>query len=620
MIEAKGKKGDLVPTGPDGLPVVVNEKTNGKPDYATIKKYALNGAIHYATAIARGTKSYKEAIAIGVNGHETPSGELATELAVFYVSRDNFYVPKRIADYTDFSFLKKRNLGELVEKIDSLALTDAEKERKTRDIENLIEVNLKTLNQTMRDKLNISENMRVSLVAGMIMAGLGVPNKVAPLDDAELRGDRGRQTHDGCVIRAKIASFLAERHLPSGKTEMILEVLDTPLLHSKLEIPKDGESPLKTVYSFVHRQIMPYFFSKYHLDFTGRLFNVLNAWVKNPDGAQNDVVLTPRYVTDFMAHLAKVDMDSHVWDYALGSAGFLISSMKIMIEDAAERLKDSPARRDAKIAHIKAEQLLGIEKLPEIYLLAVLNMIIMQDGSANIIHGDSLKDYDGTYTQGEHEGEEFPADVFLLNPPYSAPGKGFIFVEKALSRMSHGRAAVLIQENAGSGEGLPYTKKILKHSTLVASIHMADSFKGRASVRTAVYVFDVGKPHTPDSVVRFLDFDNDGFLRQNRKKSGLNVNLRDVDHAQERYAAAAKIILHGSTYLAPYFTEAHYIEDTIAVSGSDCGKDWTFAQHRRIDTRATDDDFMRVVQEYLSWKVGSVIRAEDALGKPQARP
>lgn len=619
MIEVKGKKGDLAQVDASGGIVIENEKPDGKPNCVNIQKYALNGAVHYANALIMGTKSYKEVIAIGVNGWTEPSGGLQTELAVYYLSQNNFCVPKRIDNYTDFSFLRKKNLNELIEKIDSLGLTESEKEKKTRDIENLIEINLKTLNQTMRDDLDISENMRVSLVSGMIMAGLGVPDKVSPLDEADLKGDSGSSSHDGCIIKNKIASFLDEKRLPSGKKEMILKVLDTPLLHSKLELPKRGESPLKTVYSFVQRNIMPYFFSKYHLDFTGRLFNVLNAWVKNPDGAENDVVLTPRYVTDFMARLAKVDMDSYVWDYALGSAGFLISSMKLMVKDAEDRFKGSPAQRDAKIAHIKAEQLLGIEKLPEIYLLAVLNMILMQDGSANIIHANSLTEYDGKYEQGELKGQEFPADVFLLNPPYSAEGKGFVFVEKALSRMKKGRAAILIQENAGSGEGLPYTANILKHSTLLASIHMADIFKGKASVRTAVYVFEVGKPHKAESIVRFIDFENDGYVRQNRKKSGLNVNLRDADHARERYEAVVKIALHGAKYLAPYLDEGHYIEDTISVEGADCGKDWTFAQHRKVDTQTNLEDFQKVVQEYLSWKVGTIIKSGDGLGKSEAR-
>lgn len=183
-----------------------------------------------------------------------------------------------------------------------------------------------------------------------------------------------------------------------------------------------------------------------------------------------------------------------VWDYAVGSAGFLISSMKLMIKDAQERIK-SPKELDEKIVKIKCEQLLGIEKRSDIYLLAVLNMILMGDGSSNIIHKDSLTEYSGNYEQGALKDIKYPANVFLLNPPYSALGKGFIFVEKALERMSNGRAVILIQENAGSGNGLPYTKNILENNTLVASIHMSDIFHGKAGVQTAIYVFNVGVKH-----------------------------------------------------------------------------------------------------------------------------
>lgn len=136
-----------------------------------------------------------------------------------------------------------------------------------------------------------------------------------------------------------------------------------------------------------------------------------------------------------MAKLAQVNKDSYVWDYAVGSAGFLISSMKLMIKDAQERIK-SPKELDEKIVKIKCEQLLGIEKRSDIYLLAVLNMILMGDGSSNIIHKDSLTEYSGNYEQGALKDTKYPANVFLLNPPYSALGKGFIFVEKALESLT----------------------------------------------------------------------------------------------------------------------------------------------------------------------------------------
>ena len=231
----------------------------------------------------------------------------------------------------------------------------------------------------------------------------------------------------------------------------------------------------------------------------------------------------------------------------------------------------------------------------------------MGDGSSNIIHANSLTEFNGNYEQGALKGHEFPANVFLLNPPYSSPGKGFIFVEKALKKMKTGRAAILIQENAGSGNGLPYTENILKNNTLLASIHMADIFKGKSSVQTAIYLFEVGKPHDVRSVVKFIDFSNDGYTRQHKKKSGMDVNLKNTDHAVERYQEIIDLILYGKNYLK-YLTEEEYLEDTITLNG----KDWTFAQHREVDTTPTPEDFKNTVQEYLSWKVSELLKNGDA--------
>ena len=84
---------------------------------------------------------------------------------------------------------------------------------------------------------------------------------------------------------------------------------------------------------------MPTFLSAEHLDFTGKLFNVLNEWVDIPDGERNDVVLTPSYVASFLARLARVNKDSYVWDFATGSAGLLVAAMNIMIDDAKKSIQ-----------------------------------------------------------------------------------------------------------------------------------------------------------------------------------------------------------------------------------------------------------------------------------------
>lgn len=601
MIEVKGKKGDFIKTSTDCE--IDNKKKDGTENFTNINKYAVNGAVHYANAIVNHTKSYKETVAIGLNGYYDESGSLITEIGVYYISLDNFCIPKKIGNYSDLSFLLKKNQSAFIDEIDKAGLTNEEIEAKAKEYENQIEVKLKKLNQTMQDTLKISVGSRVELITGMIMAGLGTEG-VPPLEISELKGEMGSKTNDGRVIINKIDSFLEKRSLPQEKKEMIVNDLSRVFVYSDLWKPINGESKLKSVYTSVKNDIMPIFTSAKHLDFTGKLFNVLNAWVDIPDSDKNDVVLTPRYVTELMAKLAQVNKDSYVWDYAVGSAGFLISSMKLMIKDAEERIH-SPKELTEKIASIKYKQLLGIEKRSDIYLLAVLNMILMGDGSSNIIHKDSLTEFDGKYEQGEMNGKDFPANVFLLNPPYSAPGKGFIFVKKALSKMSKGRAAILIQENAGSGNGLPYTKDILENNTLLASIHMADIFKGKAGVQTAIYVFDVGTPHNEKQIVKFIDFSNDGYTRQNRKKAGQDVNLKDTDNANEKYDEIVNLVLYGKQHLY-YFNEEQYIEDCISLEGDD----WTFSQHINHNTIPAENDFRNTLKEYLGWKVSAVMRGD----------
>lgn len=603
MIEVKGTKGDLVKY--NELNEIENIKKDGTPHYANIKKYAVNGAIHYANAIIDYTDSYSEVIAIGMNGYKDATKDTITELGIYYVSKDNFSIPKEIGKYSDLSFLSKDNLGKLLEKIDMINLSEEEKEKKTKDFENQIEIKLKALNQKMHDDLKISVGSRVQLVAGLIMAAIGVPNKVYPLDIADLKGNTGKNSNDGKTVVDKISDFLSEKKIPDEKKDLIVSDLSKVFIYSDLYKPINGESKIKTIYKVIKNDIMPIFTSAKHLDFTGRLFNVLNEWVDIPDGERNDVVLTPRYVCELMAKLCKVNKDSYVWDYAAGSAGFLISAMKQMIKDAEQNIK-SPKVLDLKIANIKYHQLLGVEKRADIYMLAVLNMIMMGDGSTNILHKDALTEFEGNYEQGEDAGKPFPANVFLLNPPYSADGKGFVFVKKALSKMKSGRAAVLIQENAGTGNGLPYTKEILENNTLVASIHMSDIFCGKAGVQTAIYVFDVGAAHNKDNMVKFIDFSNDGYTRQNRKKSGADVNLKNTDHATERYEEIVDIVLNRKKK-TNYFDDC-VIEDTINLEG----QDWTYNQHRKIDTVPTEVDFRKTVADYLGWKVSTLMKEEKA--------
>lgn len=245
MIEVKGLKGSFIKLNAQGE--IENRKVDGTPNYININKYAVNGAIHYANAIIENTESYKDVIAIGLNGYYE-NKEMIKEIGVYYVSSANYCIPKQIYSYTDLSFLLPENIDNFFNKISELNLTDEEIEMKSKEIENDIEIKLKKLNQTMQDDLKISVGSRVELVTGLIMAGLGVNNKVSPLEISDLKGETGSKTNDGVTIINKIDSFLEERNLPQEKKQMIINDLSRVFIYSDLWKPINGESKLKSVY------------------------------------------------------------------------------------------------------------------------------------------------------------------------------------------------------------------------------------------------------------------------------------------------------------------------------------------------------------------------------------
>ena len=275
--------------------------------------------------------------------------------------------------------------------------------------------------------------------------------------------------------------------------------------------------------------------------------------------------------------------------------------MNEMLKDAKNSIA-SPDQLTKKEAHIKAYQLLGLELLSSVYMLAVLNMIMMGDGSSNILNKDSLTDFEGVYGFGKDD-EKFPANAFVLNPPYSAPGNGMVFVETALNMMSGGYAAIIIQNSAGSGKAKEINKRILARNTLIASIKMPiDLFVGKSSVQTNVYVFKVGEKHEKDEIVKFIDFSNDGYTRSNRKKA--SNNLRDTDRAKERYEELVNLVRFGASKLE-IFTQNEYYEATIDPSN---GADWN--KSRPVDTMPTLADFKKTVSDYLSWEVAQILKKD----------
>ena len=599
MIVAKGAKGKLEKLTKDGDIELVSGDKNPQ---SAVMNFAVNGALQYGLAILdEGT--YKEVLIIGINGSNLDENGVVTdaEIKAYYVSEKNNRIPK-VIDGFELVQLADANIDNFYALLDTLNLTDAELEKLKRNKEELLEKSIKDIHYRIYDDTEIknllSTNDKLYFFCGLILAGLTTEG-VKPLAVNDLDSKDNAEDNDGTKIIARTKSFLLKKNCSNDKIKIVVDYLKPVFDKRNLWMPNNkGESIIKSVYKQIKSAILPLLESNIHLDFTGRILNSLNDWVSIDNDRLNDVVLTPRVVTNLMARICRTDMDSFLWDTCMGSSGFLVAGMDLMIADAKSKIKDKNTLEE-KIEHIKQNQLLGIEILGNIYILAVLNMILMGNGSSQVLCGDSHM---------QIAQQNFPANVFLLNPPYSARGKGLIFVDEALSKMVTGYGAVLIQENAGSGQGDVYSKNILKKNTLVASIHMpADLFNGKASVQTAIYLFKANRPHREDDIVTFIDFSADGYSRQNRKKSTQEVNLRNTDHALERYEEVVAICL-GKKPKTDYYTEANgkVIKDTISLNGND----WTYQSHRKIDTTPTEEDFKKTVADYLAWKVSAILRGE----------
>lgn len=344
------------------------------------------------------------------------TGNIEHIIGVYFVSKSNLGVGQKIGEYSDFSFLASGNFDSFIEKVKSLSLSQSEideiKEQKEREID----ISLRKLNNDIyKQEKGLSENDRVYLVAASIIATIGIPNKVSVLEKSDLKSSKEIGNRDGDILTRKIKAFLDAKNIPHDKKDLIIRTLQNTLTTENINKPDaNGESQLKRVFSKIVDDIGIYYKIGLTTDFTGKLFNEMYGWFGFSQDKLNDVVLTPSYVATLLVKLARVNKDSYVWDFATGSAGLLVSAMNKMLEDAKNSIH-SPNELLQKELHIKTQQLLGLEVLSNIYMLAILNMILMGDGSSNILNKDSLIDFDGKYGFGKKMIKMISFQLMLLS-------------------------------------------------------------------------------------------------------------------------------------------------------------------------------------------------------------
>ena len=282
-------------------------------------------------------------------------------------------------------------------------------------------------------------------------------------------------------------------------------------------------------------------------------------------GSQGDAgqFRTPRHIIDFIVKVVNPGKNETILDPACGTAGFLISAYKHIIEKNKKdgKVHLSPAQKKRLI-----ENFSGYDISPDMQRLSLVNMYLHGFKNPKIYEYDTL-------TSEEKWQEAF--DVILANPPFMSPKGGIkphkrfsvqakrsevLFVDYIAEHLNpNGRAGIIVPEGIIFQSGTAYKKlrKMLVDHSLYAVVSLpAGVFNPYSGVKTSILLLDKNLAKKTDKIL-FVKINNDGFgLGAQRRE----VKGSDLPLALEILQKWQKIV--GAENFQPNKEIAHTVEKT----------------------------------------------------------
>lgn len=540
-------------------------------DTKSISDYAVNGALWYAKHIAQNSP-FKKVFAIGVSGDERH--RLITPL---YVDDREAY--KHLPDLETLVSFSPDNILHYYEANVLGVSTDIEKAT-----EELL-CDAAQLHEHLRTYGALKDQDKAIVVAGIMLALDEIGTGGFSID--MLKGDDVDGSRDGDRIMNAIKARLKRSDVsPEAKRDALLVEFSIIQTSFRLNAVSDalGKTPLRFYTEFLHDRI--FHAIKYQHsseDFIGRFYSEFMSY-SGGDGQTLGIILTPRHVTDLMCDLVDVKPTDTVLDPTCGTGGFLISAMHRMVH---------AANGETQIRDIKKKRLHGIELQSNMFATAVTNMILRDDGNANIICGDFLAE---PAAKLQLKG----ATVGLMNPPYSQGTKDdpdqyeIAFTKHLLdSLVPGGRCAVIVPQSAMTGKSKAekaIKAEILKRHTLNGVITCnTNTFYG-VGTNPAIAVFTAHEPQDPRAEAAFIDFRDDGYVV--RQHIGL-IAGKDVLDKRQRL-----LDVWCGAQAAP---SAFCVRSTVRPDD-----EWLHAFYYFNDEIPTEEDFNKAIADYLTFQMDMV--------------
>lgn len=522
----------------------VSEKKNKPYDYA------VDGVLFYAKHL----KNDFNVIAIAVSGTKKETMKV-----------DTFYWMKG-----QDSVIELRKAKDIIlEPTNYIKLIKGEEIQKKYSLKEIRDLAL-TMHDSLR-AIKVTEKHKPLFIAGILIA----------LQDESFSKIYSVLPNYNSVItqlNAAIDNVLGENDISKTKINYVKNAFKTIGNNEKLKsIPLTHNDSIIWYIKELEMKIKPMMFHpEITLDALGVFYHEFVKY-SGGDGAGLGIVLTPQHITEFMCELAGVNKNSKVVDICCGSASFLVTAMSKMFKDANAN----------EIEKIKRERLFGVELDPDLFTLAIANMIVRKDGKSNIINGDCFN------KKIVKELKEMQIDIGLINPPYSQKDISELeFVENLLDILTiRGIGVAIVPMSCAIGTKFKEVReRLFKKHTLKAVFSMPDDLFYPTSTNTCIMVWEAHTPHNEENQTFFAYCKDDGFVKQKKlgridaynkwesiKKEWLDLyKYNDIKDG----ASARRCVTHADEWLCEAYMKTDY-------------------------SKLSKDDFSKTLNDYMAYLVKS---------------
>ena len=234
---------------------------------------------------------------------------------------------------------------------------------------------------------------------------------------------------------------------------------------------------------------------------------------------------TPRHIIDFIVKLVNPQKNNSILDPACGTAGFLISSYKYILEtNTKKKLGDN--LNSSELIDL-GNNINGYDIEPKMVRTSLVNMYLNNFTTPKISEYDCL-------TSLEKWNDYY--DIILANPPFFSPKGGIkphdtfavkskkaevLFTSYILEHLTpNGKASIIVPEGINFNSQGQYKKlrNDIINTGLIADISLpAGVFKPYASVKTHILIIDKILSKKLKEIL-FIEITNDGFTQTDTRK------------------------------------------------------------------------------------------------------